>query len=63
MIHQNSILVLCHDDLSIDITHRRMNGEKGLIANLCLPRYKQGRVNMVVMAVGGLDKAILPTPS
>lgn len=52
-IHRESIVILCHEDVPIDITHRRMNGEKAVMANIHLPRYKQGGVNMVVMAVGG----------
>ncbi len=52
-IHRESIVVLCHEDVPIDITHRRMNGEKAVMARIHLPRYKQGGVNMAVMAVGG----------
>jgi membrane dipeptidase len=52
-IHRESILILCHEDVPIDITHRRMNGEKAVMARIHVPRYRQGGVNMVVMAVGG----------
>lgn len=52
-IHRESILILCHEDVPIDITHRRMNGEKAVMARIHLPRYRQGGVNMAVMAVGG----------
>jgi membrane dipeptidase len=52
-IHGDSIVILCHEDVPIDITHRRMNGEKAVMARIHLPRYRQGGVNMAVMAVGG----------
>jgi membrane dipeptidase len=52
-IHRESILILCHEDVPIDIMHRRMNGERAVLANVHLPRYDKGGVNMAVMAVGG----------
>ena len=41
-IHRESILILCHEDVPIDITHRRMNGEKAVMARIHVPRYRQG---------------------
>ena len=52
-IHNESLLVLCHEDVPVDISNRRMNGETNVMKKIHLPRYKQGGVNMIVMAVGG----------
>jgi len=52
-LHQDSIVALCHEDVPVDVAHRRMNGEREVLASVHLPRYRQGGVNLVVMAVGG----------
>lgn len=46
-------VVLCHEDVPVDVTHRRLNGERNVLANIHLPRYRQAGVSMAVMAAGG----------
>jgi len=52
-IHKEATVVICHEDVPIDIANRRLRGEDHVMAEIHLPRYREGGVNLVVMAVGG----------
>ena len=52
-IHNEAIIVICHEDVPIDIADRRLRGENHIMSSIHLPRYRTGGVNVAVMAVGG----------
>ena len=50
-IHQKAFTVDAHFDLTYDLANRRERGEKKVIENDYLPRFKKGNVDLIVSAL------------
>jgi microsomal dipeptidase-like Zn-dependent dipeptidase len=44
---------LGHEDVAVDVCHRRLQGETQVMKRIHIPRYRKARVKFVVIATGG----------
>jgi len=47
------LVFLGHEDVPVDVSHRRLNGETQVMKSIHIPRYRKAGVKFVVMATGG----------
>jgi len=44
---------LAHEDVPVDVSNRRLNGERHVMKRIHIPRYRKAGVKLAVMATGG----------
>lgn len=53
-------IIDAHSDVSIDLTRRRQRGERRVLENVFLPRWREGGVSAAFITVGGDSPSLCP---